>query len=369
MLLEDDLSSVPYNVDSHSHKSDAWHPPRELADVSGPYSGRDRTTNSIPIDSSISLPIPSEGNGNFHDFTFNNTGDLTSVQVSRAEVSLFDTIQVPRIALENSGMGFDLEMGATNTGIFQEPHHSIGDEPQLRDVQQLFPENINLANSGSYPTMLDGFNDVQTILRPPNDALWSFHETSIGASSFLTRHVDRLQGLGGLIAHPHTSALNYWHTRSSSSPNVQLSDGWYSNSLLTPWRQETYADVSFPVDLSRCEVLNSRRQTRLTDFRPSSSHSAPAALKQDYLAAQDDAPSPSPSVISGPPDYPESLQCGTEDCKTTFTGRFRRGNRARHILRTHKRTVAYVCGVKSCARSYHRSDALLKHRRKKHGPS
>jgi hypothetical protein len=47
VLLEDDLSFVPYNVDSQSHKSDAWHPPRELADVSGPYSGRDWTTNSF----------------------------------------------------------------------------------------------------------------------------------------------------------------------------------------------------------------------------------------------------------------------------------------------------------------------------------
>jgi hypothetical protein len=56
------------------------------------------------------------------------------------------------------------------------------------------------------------------------------------------------------------------------------------------------------------------------------------------------------------------------ECDQSFTGKYGKGNLARHMRTVHQVAKTYPCMVSGCERTYARKDALLKHKRKKHHP-
>jgi hypothetical protein len=89
--------------------------------------------------------------------------------------------------------------------------------------------------------------------------------------------------------------------------------------------------------------------------------------------AQDSIDSPVGSVIystesplSGPTDLEDILVCYVPGCTVEFVGRYRRGNRARHLRNIHG-LVHYLCGINGCTKTYRRSDARKKHQQRNHG--
>jgi hypothetical protein len=66
------------------------------------------------------------------------------------------------------------------------------------------------------------------------------------------------------------------------------------------------------------------------------------------------------SAVSDP--TPGALTCLF--CETTFSGKFGKGNRRRHMKAKHVKKTPITC--KDCDRSFGRTDALLKHSRKQH---
>ncbi|KAF2123534.1 hypothetical protein P153DRAFT_161831 [Dothidotthia symphoricarpi CBS 119687] len=63
-------------------------------------------------------------------------------------------------------------------------------------------------------------------------------------------------------------------------------------------------------------------------------------------------------------DY--TIQCG--QCDVRFTGKYRRGNLARHVRHKHSesRGGPYTCSANGCSKVYRRQDAKLKHERQRH---
>jgi hypothetical protein len=75
----------------------------------------------------------------------------------------------------------------------------------------------------------------------------------------------------------------------------------------------------------------------------------------------------SPVSTSVSSSVPDVLHCSVPDCRATFHGRYRRGNRSRHQrLSHHGAPASYPCEHTSCDRIFRRPDARLKHQRKHH---
>jgi hypothetical protein len=66
------------------------------------------------------------------------------------------------------------------------------------------------------------------------------------------------------------------------------------------------------------------------------------------------------------PDTPDVLYCNESGCATLFTGKYRKGNLARHKRLIHKHHEPYVCEGYGCRKSFKRQDARLKHYRRHH---
>ncbi|EUC47576.1 hypothetical protein COCMIDRAFT_34963 [Bipolaris oryzae ATCC 44560] len=60
------------------------------------------------------------------------------------------------------------------------------------------------------------------------------------------------------------------------------------------------------------------------------------------------------------------LKCGVDGCETTFSGRYGKGNRARHKKDCHGGKGPIICQDGNCGKVFRRSDARLKHHRKHH---
>jgi hypothetical protein len=111
------------------------------------------------------------------------------------------------------------------------------------------------------------------------------------------------------------------------------------------------------------------------NLRPASSHidsntRPPAQYEYDFLAPpmrrRPSASSCGSEACSPEPDTPDVLCCDELDCAASFTGRYRKGNLARHKRLTHKGHEPYLCESARCGRSFKRQDARLKHYRKHH---
>lgn len=61
---------------------------------------------------------------------------------------------------------------------------------------------------------------------------------------------------------------------------------------------------------------------------------------------------------------PEILTCPEASCDSSFSGKYRKGNRKRHVKTRHHNQPRSVCKI--CSKTFARSDALLKHFRKQH---
>jgi hypothetical protein len=59
----------------------------------------------------------------------------------------------------------------------------------------------------------------------------------------------------------------------------------------------------------------------------------------------------------------EPVECEVPNCGAIFGGKYRRGNRSRHVRTVHA-GLTYACS--HCDKSYQRTDALLKHQRTRH---
>lgn len=364
---EDEVPSV-FCADIQSHGFEIWDSsmrlssaPKNPANASESYSGQDQEGSASMSTFSNEYPTICAEHGSFDDSIFGNLVTSTSVEILQVEASPFDTTQIPHIAFEDPGVIEDAGAGSTINGMSHEPHLDLGYDPRLRGVHQAPHNSTDPSNSRLYPLVLGEFDEIHTTSRVTNDAPCSHQGLEIGASNLLTPWGGGAHDFGGYVSPllPH-----YGHMRSSSSPDPQL-HYQHSNTLLL-WRQGTYVSASFPVISSRYVALNLLWQCQLTSSRPSSSHSAPVQLEQDYFNIEVAAPSPCPSMESSPSGFSDPLRCNIDGCEAIFTGKFRRGNRGRHILRTHKQTIVYACNVLGCNRTYKRSDALLKHQRSKH---
>jgi hypothetical protein len=79
-------------------------------------------------------------------------------------------------------------------------------------------------------------------------------------------------------------------------------------------------------------------------------------------------PIPSP-VLASSSSTPEVLVCDKypELHASSFTGKYRKGNLARHMRLKHKTSYqGYKCEAAGCEKTYRRQDALLDHQRRKH---
>ncbi|KAF2662991.1 hypothetical protein K491DRAFT_10679 [Lophiostoma macrostomum CBS 122681] len=78
---------------------------------------------------------------------------------------------------------------------------------------------------------------------------------------------------------------------------------------------------------------------------------------------------PSSSPVAQDAQLQEFVQC--DHCKTILNGQHSRGNLTRHQkskkCRTSSQSRIFPCNEPGCDKFYHRSDALLNHRRKIHG--
>ncbi|KAF2120973.1 hypothetical protein BDV96DRAFT_641612 [Lophiotrema nucula] len=63
---------------------------------------------------------------------------------------------------------------------------------------------------------------------------------------------------------------------------------------------------------------------------------------------------------------PAPLPCGIGDCEEVFTGKFKGGNRARHVRQQHSLTPQVPCRSFGCQASFRRSDARKKHEKRQH---
>ncbi|KAH6615301.1 hypothetical protein C7974DRAFT_62744 [Boeremia exigua] len=95
-----------------------------------------------------------------------------------------------------------------------------------------------------------------------------------------------------------------------------------------------------------------------TDSSSSLEPSSPASSFSLTSAASSPYSVTSPSV---PPD----LFCDKSGCCSTFSGKYRKGNLARHTRLVHG-VLKYPCKGVHCLRSFNRSDARLKHYRTHH---
>lgn len=60
------------------------------------------------------------------------------------------------------------------------------------------------------------------------------------------------------------------------------------------------------------------------------------------------------------------LKCGVNRCEATFSGRYGKGNRARHKKDYHGGKEPVICEDSNCGKIFRRSDARLKHYRSRH---
>ncbi|KAF3043157.1 hypothetical protein E8E12_005687 [Didymella heteroderae] len=231
--LEDKYSSVSY-AESHFNKSDFWDSStclrsfqRNPKDLPGQYGRRYQDISAASSNSFIPGPVANGEPRSFEDPAFDNIAGSITVQVIQADVSSLYTAQTPRIAFEDPWMTLNHLVDATSNGLFQKPHLKVGEESQLQGAQQLSLDYMDPSGPGIYPTILDGFDDVRTVLHMSDDAPWSLHATEIGASNFLTPYGGVSHRLGRNVPHPNTSTLGYGHVRSSSSPNLQLHGDTY----------------------------------------------------------------------------------------------------------------------------------------------
>ncbi|KAH7064289.1 hypothetical protein BKA63DRAFT_170303 [Paraphoma chrysanthemicola] len=91
--------------------------------------------------------------------------------------------------------------------------------------------------------------------------------------------------------------------------------------------------------------------------------------KSPYGSVFDDLDATSDILDFGSESAPELLVCLM--CNTTFGGKYRKGNLARHERLKHRSAInkVYNCQEKSCYKTFKRQDALLKHFRRHHLPS
>lgn len=95
-------------------------------------------------------------------------------------------------------------------------------------------------------------------------------------------------------------------------------------------------------------------------------HPSPSAA--EIVARASRSPSPNPSINSATSSQsPAEVPCLEQGCKAMFSGKYRRGNLARHMRLKHVKEAGerlYFC--EECGKAYHRQDARLKHYRRKH---
>lgn len=92
-------------------------------------------------------------------------------------------------------------------------------------------------------------------------------------------------------------------------------------------------------------------------------------IPHDEISKRPSKNSPSPTsstgAVWGGDLAIESLTCSV--CRKNFHGRYAKGNLSRHAKSMHAENSAlYACEEKSCARSFRRKDARLKHYRTAH---
>ncbi|KAI8936499.1 hypothetical protein NX059_006904 [Plenodomus lindquistii] len=85
------------------------------------------------------------------------------------------------------------------------------------------------------------------------------------------------------------------------------------------------------------------------------------------IPESDDPTSEGSSPMSVTSDsVPEVLYC--DSCSSQYRGKYRKGNRARHMRLKHRASIpqSFVCPVQACSKVFQRPDARLKHIRKRH---
>jgi hypothetical protein len=368
-ILEDEFPFVSHG-DLGSLGLDHWDSsmmlstaPRDLRDTPGLYSGHYHDMSATSSNHLIGQPFASDGYRTFDPCIFDDIANSTSSEGIQAGVSPFDPTNVPQIALEGPGGFLNAEAYPKTDGIFQGRQLNLEVGPRLRSAHQLAYDDDDLLGLGVHHPMVEevaGVEETQSLLRLSSDAPEPYHE-AIVANTLLTPWGSGAHDLGGYMP---PSVPRYGHMRSSSSPNLQLQ--YYNSDAPISQGLGRYTSASIQVGCSRYVALSLWRYSQLTDTRPSSRHSAPADLEQDSFDLQLAAPSPYSSTYCISSGYPDPLGCNIEECNAIFTGKFRRGNRGRHILRVHRQINVYTCNALGCNRSYKRSDALLKHQRSKH---
>ena len=335
---------------------------RNLADAPELYSGQHQSISTNSSNLLVTDRLEREEHRNLDQSMLGNIASPATFQGLQAVFYPSGTTHIPQIALEDHESNLDTGSDPTYNGMFQEQHLNLEDDPRLRSAHHLAYDSHDLLDSGVHPpmSMLEESDQIPSVVPVSSNAPEPYHDVIV-ASNLLTPWGGGAHELGGYMT---PSVPHHSHMRSSSSPNLQLQ--YHDSSIPTPQWQESNANASFLAGGSRYLTLNPWRYSRMTSSRPSSRHSAPADLEQEYFDLQFAAPSPCPSTDSTPSGYPDPLRCNFEDCNAIFTGKFRRGNRGRHILRVHRQTNVYTCNALGCNRSYKRSDALLKHQRSKH---
>lgn len=64
--------------------------------------------------------------------------------------------------------------------------------------------------------------------------------------------------------------------------------------------------------------------------------------------------------------YTNNRRSSVQDCNTSFSGKYSKGNLARHYKANHCGKGEGMCPAPNCSRTYRRGDALLKHYRNAH---
>jgi hypothetical protein len=185
--------------------------------------------------------------------------------------------------------------------------------------------------------MHDAFRDRPSSSAPLYERASYAHQTPTLATSQMPSWVPQF----------HTTSSGYSDLGQDSVPSCSLPSIQDSLSSLTT---SNFASLGWAHHVGDMDVC----------------HPSPSA--PEIVAPAPRSPSPNPSIISATfSDDPDVLLCFKEGCAANFSGKYRRGNRQRHMRLKHGVEVrTYRCGAASCGRIFKRQDARLKHSRKQH---